>query len=88
MSAPNSSPPGGAANQKTPKLKSEDALPNAIDRCISDTLIKTGSCVGVGGILSLLLFKRRLWPVTLAFGIGLGMGVSNCENNLNTALPK
>ena len=37
----------------------------------------------VGCVFSLLLFKRRMWPVTFGVGSGFGMGYSNCEHELN-----
>jgi inner membrane organizing system protein 1 len=63
--------------------KSENEIPSALDKCIADSLIKLGSGVVTGGVLSLVLFKRKLWPVTLGAGIGLGMAMSNCQNKLN-----
>ncbi|KAF7234481.1 hypothetical protein EG68_12059 [Paragonimus skrjabini miyazakii] len=78
--------------------KSEDILGLRWDRCISDTLIKTGkypaqskhiigSGVTIGIIVSVLLAKRRPWPVVFGTGLGLGMGVSNCNNDFKQPLP-
>uniref|UniRef100_A0A1W7RA65 MICOS complex subunit MIC10 n=1 Tax=Hadrurus spadix TaxID=141984 RepID=A0A1W7RA65_9SCOR len=53
------------------------------DRCLADTFIKIGAGLGVGAMFSLLMFKRRMWPITLGMGIGLGMGMSNCQHDLN-----
>jgi len=64
-------------------LKSEDKLPNAIDKCIADGIIKTGAGAATGTALSLVLFRRRFWPITLGVGLGMGMALSNCQNNLN-----
>ncbi|CAG2214257.1 MINOS1 [Mytilus edulis] len=39
------------------------------------------SGLGVGIVLSFILFKRKTWPVALGTGFGLGMGYSNCQND-------
>ena len=39
--------------------------------------------LAVGSVFSLLLFKRKMWPVTFGIGSGFGMGYSNCEHELN-----
>lgn len=59
-------------------IPSEERLAQAYDRCISNTLIKSGFgfCIGVG--LSFLLFKRKTWVVGLSTGIGLGTAYSDC----------
>ncbi|CAL8143855.1 unnamed protein product [Orchesella dallaii] len=62
----------------------EDQIPSALDKCIADTIIKVGSGVVTGGALSLVLFRRRLWPITLGIGIGTGMAMANCQNKLNS----
>ena len=35
-----------------------------------------------GGVFSLLLFKRRAWPVIFGAGSGFGMGYANCQNEI------
>jgi len=62
---------------------SEQEIPSALDKCVADTLIKTGAGVVTGGVLSLIVLRRRLWPVTLGAGIGLGMAMANCQHKLN-----
>ena len=37
----------------------------------------------VGSVLSLLLFKRKMWPISFGFGAGFGMGYNNCERDIN-----
>lgn len=51
---------------------SEDAVGEKWDRCITDTLIKTGAGFGIGAVASLILFRRKPWPVI--FGTGTGFG--------------
>lgn len=53
------------------------------DRCLANSAIKMGAGTGVGGVFSLILFKRRMWPITLGLGIGLGMSLANCQHDLN-----
>uniref|UniRef100_A0A3Q1CBM0 MICOS complex subunit MIC10 n=1 Tax=Amphiprion ocellaris TaxID=80972 RepID=A0A3Q1CBM0_AMPOC len=37
--------------------------------------------LGVGIVFSVLLFKRRTWPVAFGSGLGVGMGYTNCQND-------
>ena len=65
-----------------PALGLEREYGEKIDRCITDTLLKAGAGLIVGGVFSFALFKRRAWPVTLGTGIGLGIAYRNCEDNI------
>ncbi|PAA81092.1 hypothetical protein BOX15_Mlig030933g1, partial [Macrostomum lignano] len=62
----------------------EDYISNKTDRCLSDTAIKTVSGLGIGILCSVLFLRRRPWPAVLGTGIGLGMGVANCDNDFKT----
>ena len=64
------------------KSKSEDVLGEKWDRCLADTSVKILGGLTVGCLLSLTLFKRKPWPVSVGFGAGFGMGYSNCEYDL------
>ncbi|VDD82175.1 unnamed protein product [Mesocestoides corti] len=66
---------------------SEDILGRKVDRCISDILIKTGTGVSVGIIVSVLFARRRPWPLIFGTGFGLGMGISNCNSEFKQPLP-
>ncbi|KFM78300.1 Mitochondrial inner membrane organizing system protein 1, partial [Stegodyphus mimosarum] len=59
---------------------SEEVVGETWDYCVADTLIKTGSGLAVGGILSLIAFKRRKWPILFGLGTGFGMGLANCQH--------
>ncbi|CAI8027806.1 MICOS complex subunit Mic10 [Geodia barretti] len=74
---------GGGGGER---VRSEDELGLKWDRCVADTIIKTGTGVGLGLVFSLLLFKRRPWPVTLGLGYGLGYAMANCQHDF-TGLP-
>lgn len=47
---------------------------------LCNTLVGGGLALGV--IASVVLLKRRMWPVYTLGGIGLGMGVANCNHDL------
>ena len=36
-----------------------------------------------GAVLSLVLFKRKAWPLVFGTGSGFGMAYSNCEHQFN-----
>ncbi|XP_055523499.1 MICOS complex subunit MIC10-like [Wyeomyia smithii] len=61
----------------------EDQYGKKIDRCLTDVLIKFGGGLAVGGVFSLLFFKRRAWPIIMGSGFGIGMAYTNCERSLN-----
>jgi len=50
------------------------------DRCLSSLLIRSGLGLSFGVIFSVLLFKRRAWPLWLGTGFGAGRAVEECDN--------
>ena len=36
-----------------------------------------------GAVLSLVLFKRKSWPMVFGLGSGFGMAYTNCEQEIN-----
>ncbi|XP_025834522.1 MICOS complex subunit Mic10-like, partial [Agrilus planipennis] len=52
----------------------------------NDCILKFGGGVLLGGVFSLLFFKRKRWPVILGGGIGIGMAYANCEQDLNATV--
>nr|XP_033814296.1 MICOS complex subunit Mic10-like [Geotrypetes seraphini] len=61
---------------------SENELGQKCDRCVADTVVKLGAGLGLGIVFSVMFFKRRMWPITFGGGLGLGMAISNCQNDL------
>uniref|UniRef100_A0A3F2YX52 MICOS complex subunit MIC10 n=1 Tax=Anopheles farauti TaxID=69004 RepID=A0A3F2YX52_9DIPT len=63
----------------------EDRYGKKIDRCLTDACLKFGGGLAIGGILSILFFKRRAWPIIMGSGFGIGVAYNNCERSLNAA---
>ncbi|XKL65263.1 hypothetical protein PGB90_008683 [Kerria lacca] len=61
----------------------EDLYVQKLDRCLYDSIIKFSSSLLIGGIASLLFFKRKRWPLIASGGFGIGYAYSNCEQELN-----
>lgn len=53
---------------------SQNILNDKWDVVLSNTIVKTGLGFGVGVLTSVLLFKRRAFPVWIGVGFGLGRG--------------
>ncbi|XP_035436467.1 MICOS complex subunit Mic10 [Spodoptera frugiperda] len=64
------------------KENPEDIYRKKLDMCITDAIIKGGGGLLLGGLASVLIFKRR-WPITTGLGIGMGISFANCEYALN-----
>ncbi|KAJ7172085.1 hypothetical protein C8R46DRAFT_137910 [Mycena filopes] len=70
----------------TPKPpSSEDILGQKYDRCLADFLIKAGVGFSAGVVLSVVLFKRRTWPIALSTGFGGGIAYADCDRAFNAA---
>ncbi|KAH9489045.1 hypothetical protein Btru_039703 [Bulinus truncatus] len=67
--------------------RSEDVYGQKVDRCLYNALIKFVGGVGIGIVLSGLLFKRKPWPVILGAGLGTGMGISDCNHEFRGHVP-
>ncbi|PWN93798.1 hypothetical protein FA10DRAFT_31671 [Acaromyces ingoldii] len=64
--------PSSSVPASPPKVSSEDIISQ-----------KTGIGFGTGVVLSVLLFRRRAFPVWLGTGFGLGSGWTDCERSFN-----
>lgn len=64
-------------NQVIPSSSSsQNILNDKWDVVLSNTIVKTGLGFGIGVLSSVLLFKRRAFPVWIGVGFGLGRGYS------------
>merc|ERR1712099_26735 len=61
---------------------SEGKLSAVWDRCLADGIVKTGAGGALGSLFSLVLFKRKLWPVAFGLGIGFGIACSSCQHEV------
>lgn len=50
------------------------------DHCLSTALIRSTLGAGFGVIFSVLLFKRRAWPVWTGLGFGAGRAWEECDS--------
>ncbi|KAK2821127.1 hypothetical protein Q7C36_020470 [Tachysurus vachellii] len=54
------------------------------DRCLADSAVKFVTGLGFGAVFSILLFKRRTWPIAFGAGMGIGMACSNCQHDFRS----
>ncbi|XP_072334360.1 MICOS complex subunit MIC10 isoform X1 [Scyliorhinus torazame] len=75
--------------------KAESEITKKAERCMADATLKLeyeetlgggggGVGFGLGIIFSLIVFKRRSWPITFGTGLGLGMAYANCQNDFHS----
>ncbi|KAI4527004.1 DUF543-domain-containing protein, partial [Schizophyllum commune Loenen D] len=69
-------------------LSSEDIIGQKYDRCLADFLVKAGVGFSAGVVASVILFRRKTWPITLSTGFGAGMAYADCDRSFNpTRIP-
>ncbi|TEB32717.1 DUF543-domain-containing protein [Coprinellus micaceus] len=64
---------------------SEDIIGQKYDRCLADLIVKGGVGFGAGVVASVILFKRRTWPIALGTGFGAGAAYADCDRSFNPA---
>ncbi|KAF5313471.1 hypothetical protein D9611_008615 [Ephemerocybe angulata] len=70
----------------TPKpTSSEDIIGQKYDRCLADLIVKAGVGFGAGVVASVILFRRRTWPIALGTGFGAGAAYADCDRSFNPA---
>ncbi|KAI0826364.1 hypothetical protein BC629DRAFT_1587174 [Irpex lacteus] len=69
----------------TKPTSSENIVTQKYDRCLADFLVKSGVGFSVGVIASVILFKRRGWPIALSTGFGAGAAYADCDRSFNPA---
>lgn len=67
--------------------RSDKVLNEKWDLVLSNGLVKTGLGIGAGIVGSVLLFKRRAWPVVFGTGFGAGIGWSEGDAIFQSARP-
>ncbi|TXT15993.1 hypothetical protein VHUM_00496 [Vanrija humicola] len=82
MSAPAAAPAAPAPAPPAP-VSSEDQIARKVRAALADLLVNAGVGFGVGVVASVILFRRRGWPVALSTGFGAGVAYSNCNYSLN-----
>ncbi|THV02207.1 DUF543-domain-containing protein [Dendrothele bispora CBS 962.96] len=66
-------------------VSSEDILAQKYDRCLADFVVKAGVGFSAGVVASVILFKRRTWPIALSTGFGAGAAYADCDRSFNPA---
>ncbi|KAG2076346.1 DUF543-domain-containing protein [Suillus decipiens] len=64
---------------------SENIVSQKYDRCLADLLVKAGVGFSVGVVASVILFRRRTWPIALSTGFGMGAAYADCDRSFNPA---
>ncbi|KAI7060206.1 hypothetical protein KC327_g14821 [Hortaea werneckii] len=64
---------------------SEALLNEKWDHCLSTLLIRSTLGASFGVIFSVLLFKRRAWPVWTGLGFGAGRAWEECDSSFKRA---
>ncbi|KAG1740401.1 uncharacterized protein EDB91DRAFT_1248285 [Suillus paluster] len=64
---------------------SENIVSQKYDRCLADFLVKAGVGFSVGVVGSVILFRRRTWPIALSTGFGMGAAYADCDRSFNPA---
>ncbi|KAJ8517171.1 hypothetical protein ONZ45_g5613 [Pleurotus djamor] len=72
-------------SSSTKPVSSEDIVGQKYDRCVADLLVKAGVGFGVGVVASVILFRRRAWPVAMTTGFGAGAAYADCDRSFNPA---
>ncbi|GAB7365954.1 hypothetical protein MBLNU230_g7282t1 [Neophaeotheca triangularis] len=64
---------------------SEALLNEKWDHCLSTLLIRSTLGASFGVIFSVILFKRRAWPVFTGLGFGAGRAWEECDSSFKRA---
>ncbi|XP_054159809.1 MICOS complex subunit Mic10-like [Oppia nitens] len=64
-------------------IKSEDQLGRCWDKFAANSALKMGTGLAVGTVFSVLIFRRRVWPMVFGLGTGFGFAVNQLQTDLN-----
>ncbi|KAK4635277.1 MICOS complex subunit mic10 [Fulvia fulva] len=64
---------------------SEALLNEKWDHCLSTLLVRSTLGASLGVIFSVLVFKRRAWPVWAGLGFGAGRAWEECDSSFKRA---
>ncbi|TPX69278.1 hypothetical protein SpCBS45565_g02597 [Spizellomyces sp. 'palustris'] len=64
-------------------VSAEELLSRKYDKCLSNAVVKAGMGISVGVGLSFLFFKRKMWPIAMSTGFGLGVAYEQCVRTFN-----
>ncbi|KAJ1978873.1 Mitochondrial inner membrane organizing system component [Dimargaris cristalligena] len=67
-------------------VPSERVLDDKWDQCVADLLVKAGIGFSAGVVGSVLLFRRRTWPVWAGTGFGIGHAYSECQRQFHPSV--
>ncbi|CAE6435982.1 unnamed protein product [Rhizoctonia solani] len=84
-SAPSKNSSEDIIGQKYDRCVADLIVKSYYDRCVADLIVKSGVGFGVGIVASVLLFRRRGWPVALSTGFGAGAAYADCDRSFNPA---
>ncbi|KAF8491853.1 DUF543-domain-containing protein [Russula emetica] len=74
-----------SSNPPPKPSSSEDIVNQKYDRCLADLLVKSGIGFSAGVVASVILFRRRAWPIALSTGFGAGAAYADCDRSFNPA---
>ena len=62
-------------------MEKQDILDRKLEKTVADFIMKTSVGLVVGVSVSFLVMKKKVWPVALTTGFGMGMSY---QQSLNT----
>ncbi|XP_030369682.1 MICOS complex subunit Mic10 [Scaptodrosophila lebanonensis] len=74
------------APQTKPPCQSEHSKIN--DKCIADVVMKGGSGILIGSVLTLCFTRPRTYPIWMGLGFGLGLAYDCCQARWNASTTK
>ncbi|KAF4121157.1 mitochondrial inner membrane organizing system protein 1 [Geosmithia morbida] len=73
------------ADSAVTRQQQPSAISRPWDHCLSNLIVRSSLGLGFGVVFSVLLFKRRAWPVFLGTGFGAGRAYEECNSDLKQA---